>query len=94
MTLCPRGLLGMLISKIAGTTTSLQRFPPKNKTFKMAATKHVFANTMALSAPMTMILNVYTYAFKVKESNKTHLKTHSIHLHGENKKTLITSICL
>ena len=50
----------MLISKIAGTTTSLQRFLPKK--------------------------NVYTYVFNVKESNKTHLKTHNIHVHGENLK--------
>ena len=56
MKLCPRGVLGMLISKIAGTTTSLQRFPPKIKKFKMAATKHVFAHKMDLSAPITMIL--------------------------------------
>ena len=56
MKLCPRGVLGMLISKIAGTTTSLQRFPPKIKKLKMAATKHVVVHKMALSAPITMIL--------------------------------------
>ena len=86
MKLCPRGVLGMLISKIAGTTTSLQRFPPKIKKFKMAATKHVFAHKMAPSAPITMILMSIPMFFKVKESNKIHLKTHNIHLHGENVK--------
>ena len=55
MKLSPMGFLRMLISKIAGTTTSLQRFPPKMKKFKMAATKHVFAHKMALSSPITMI---------------------------------------
>ena len=82
MKLCPRGVWGMLISKIAGTTTSLQRIPPKIKKFKMAATKHVFVHKMALSALITMIL-MSIPVFKVKESNKTHLKTHNIHLHGE-----------
>ena len=50
----------------------------------MAATKHVFAHKMALSSPIIMIFMSIPMFFKVKESNKTHLKTHNIHLHGEN----------
>ena len=37
MKLGPMGYLGMLISKIAGTTTSHQRFLLKNRKLKMAA---------------------------------------------------------
>jgi len=56
MKIWPRGFLGMLISKIAGTTTSLQPLPPKIEKFKMAATKHVFVHKIALSAPISIIL--------------------------------------
>ena len=56
MKIWPKGFLGMLISKIAGTTTSLQPFPPKIEKFKMAAIKHDFVHKTALSAPISMIL--------------------------------------
>ena len=56
MKLYPRRVLGMLISKIAGTMTLLQRVLPKIKKFKMAAPKHVFAHKMALTASINIIL--------------------------------------
>ena len=56
MKLCPRGYLSMLISKIAGTTTSFQRFPLKNEKFKMAAANQIFANNSPPLNPITMIL--------------------------------------
>ena len=46
----------MLNSKIAGTTTSFQRFPLKNWNFKIATTKYVFVNNSALSTPIALIL--------------------------------------
>ena len=94
MKIWPRGFLGMLISKIAGTMTSLQRFPLKIEKFKMAAAKHVFVHKIALRYPDFNNLDVYTYVFGVKESNKTYIKTYNVHLHHKNvKKFSKITIC-
>ena len=56
MKTCPWGFSDVLISKIAGTTTSLQRFWLKNAKFKMAAKNIVFAHSSVISNSFTMIL--------------------------------------
>jgi hypothetical protein len=54
--LCPRGFLGVLISKIAGTKMSRQRFPPKMLKFKMAAQKYVFGHYLTLNDSVIIFL--------------------------------------
>ena len=56
MKLSPIGILGMLISKIAGTKMSRQRFMPKIQKFKMAAKKYVFGHYLTLNDSVIIFL--------------------------------------